>query len=637
MNLLFICHELPPIGGGSGNAALALARELAVEHSVVLLTSGYRELPAQERHGQLRVLRLPSPRRRVDGASPIELVAFAALAVREASRLHRERPFDAAVAVHATAAAWAAWLLRKRRGIPYVLALRGADVPGFFPEMYGWMHRASSWLTRRCWGSAAALVANSEGLKRLAERTAAPLGRAVKLIENGVDADFFTPAASMPQGQGLFVGRLSRQKGLEPFFEALRLGAPRLRGRLRLEIVGVGELASTLSRLAEDGLADIVSFSPWMDKEALRERYRASSFFVFPSLEEGMSNALLEAMACGLPVLAADVYGNKGLVENGVNGFLIPPDDPAAWAEALYRMAALEPTALKSMGQKSRQKALGKSWGEAARRYESLLPHPAAWTPERVARFFDLYQAQGGLEDNYFGRQRGAALLRFVLRRSLLPQPALDVGCGPGYFLEYLVAARIRCAGADLSAASVERANRRLGGNPYFLGAHRMGDGFALPFEDGAFQSAFLMETAEHLLPESIAAVFGELRRVLAPGGRLVVTTPYREDLRDSSLLCPHCGATFHQIQHVSSFDERNLPELLESHGFSCELAEAPALLPDWRIWLRAQGGLGASAAACPECGKAFAPPAPGLLKRARMLLRELRHLVCVAHRAPGK
>ncbi|HPP12062.1 MAG TPA: glycosyltransferase family 4 protein, partial [bacterium] len=81
--------------------------------------------------------------------------------------------------------------------------------------------------------------------------------------------------------------------------------------------------------------------------------------FVLPSLAEGLSNALLEAMACGLPVVATKVSGTVDVIEEGVNGFLVEPGNPEALAEAMAGILKDEGLAYR-MGQANRKKILEK-------------------------------------------------------------------------------------------------------------------------------------------------------------------------------------------------------------------------------------------------------------------------------------
>jgi SAM-dependent methyltransferase len=94
----------------------------------------------------------------------------------------------------------------------------------------------------------------------------------------------------------------------------------------------------------------------------------------------------------------------------------------------------------------------------------------------------------------------------------------------------------------------------------------------ALP--SGSFQVVFLVEVLEHLLDEHLAPTLDEVRRLLAPGGHVVATTPNDEDLARESVRCPDCGARFHRWQHLRSLDATSIGDLFAAHGFDAVTAE---------------------------------------------------------------
>jgi sugar transferase (PEP-CTERM/EpsH1 system associated) len=163
----------------------------------------------------------------------------------------------------------------------------------------------------------------------------------VQQIYNGVDTQKFTPAQSarrdlLPlnlQGEGLFivgtVGRVQAVKDqatLLRAFAAALLHCPESRSRLRLVLVGDGPLLPDLRQLAGDlGITEQTWFAGARhDVAALLQSF---DLFVLPSLNEGISNTLLEAMATGLPLLATAVGGNVELLTEGVVGLTFTPGD----------------------------------------------------------------------------------------------------------------------------------------------------------------------------------------------------------------------------------------------------------------------------------------------------------------------
>ena len=137
------------------------------------------------------------------------------------------------------------------------------------------------------------------------------------------------------------VGRMAAvkdQPNLARAFVNALATAPQMWAKLRLVMVGDGPLREVALRILRDaGVADLA----WLPGERIDipDILRGLDCFVLPSLAEGISNTILEAMACALPVIATDVGGNGELVEAGVTGALVPAADPAALAQALLEYA----------------------------------------------------------------------------------------------------------------------------------------------------------------------------------------------------------------------------------------------------------------------------------------------------------
>ncbi|MDP3537312.1 MAG: TIGR03088 family PEP-CTERM/XrtA system glycosyltransferase [Azonexus sp.] len=151
------------------------------------------------------------------------------------------------------------------------------------------------------------------------------------------------------------VGRMQTVKDqptlARAFIQAMEID-PSLKERLRLVMVGEGPLRAECQRLLETaGVADLA----WLpgERSDIPEIMRGLDCFVLPSLAEGISNTILEAMASGLPVIATDVGGNADLVTTGKTGEIIPAADPDAMAKEIVRLAH-EPTRAKDMGQAGR-------------------------------------------------------------------------------------------------------------------------------------------------------------------------------------------------------------------------------------------------------------------------------------------
>jgi colanic acid/amylovoran biosynthesis glycosyltransferase len=156
------------------------------------------------------------------------------------------------------------------------------------------------------------------------------------VVHCGVDPERYAARDHVGQGSHLlFVGRLVAEKGLPILIDALA----RLRARrpgIRLTIVGAGREGTGLeARARAEGLGDHVRFTGYQRPEQVGEWLRTADVFVLPSLAEGVPVAVMEAMASVLPVVATYVGGLSELVEDGVNGYLVPAAAPGALADRI--------------------------------------------------------------------------------------------------------------------------------------------------------------------------------------------------------------------------------------------------------------------------------------------------------------
>jgi sugar transferase (PEP-CTERM/EpsH1 system associated) len=206
-------------------------------------------------------------------------------------------------------------------------------------------------------------IALSRDLERWLTDTVGVSPQRIVQIYNGVDIARFEPRRG-PRGEfgppgfagaeQLVIGSVGRMAEVKDFptlvraFLAVLARRPDLRARLRLVIIGEGVSKVTCQSLADEaGAAELVWFPG--ERGDVAELMRGFDLFVLPSLGEGISNTILEAMATGLPVVATDVGGNPELVESGTTGRLLTPSDVEGLAQALL-VYADDPQQLRTQG-----------------------------------------------------------------------------------------------------------------------------------------------------------------------------------------------------------------------------------------------------------------------------------------------
>ncbi|MEN6625241.1 MAG: glycosyltransferase [Candidatus Sumerlaeia bacterium] len=282
---------------------------------------------------------------------PVDLVPFRSRwdpsALRKLAALMREKKIDI---VHSH---------MYRANVPATVAARMAGVK----SVWGQVHNVGTWETwRQAWMDRvlcrwrSGMIAVSERVRQdVMERLGLPKGR-VKVIYNGVDIARFRSARARREeirsregaGAGdvvfLFAARLVEQKRCADFLDALRKIQAREGGaRVKAWILGDGPLRSGLEELA--AMLPFAQNVRFFGKRADVEDFMAGAdVFVLPSTKEGFSNALVEAMASGMAIVATDVGGNAEAVGDGREGLIVPPMDFERLTSAMGMMANNEET-----------------------------------------------------------------------------------------------------------------------------------------------------------------------------------------------------------------------------------------------------------------------------------------------------
>lgn len=379
MRVLLINYEYPPVGAGAATAAQAIARSLVASgHPPTVLAAGFGDLVGTREEDGVRVIRVASRRKRRESARISEMVSFMFHSLSAVRHTVRAEGIDGIIAFFSFPSGPAAWWAHRDTGVPYVVSLRGGDVPDAEPRL-ALIHRGLAPLRRQILRSARAVVANSSGLKAMSEK-ADPVS--VHVITNGVDTGFFVPATAPRPGPPpfrlLFAGRFQAQKNLFWLLEQLAVVRRAAQLPFTLDLVGDGPQRPALAaRALELQLADIVRFHGWVDRGALLAHYQSADLVINPSIYEGMPNVVLEAMACGRPVLASRVPGNDTLVVDRVTGWLFPLDDAANFSDCV-RALLTRPDLTARLGTAARERAVREySWDRTAQSYLELLAPPS--------------------------------------------------------------------------------------------------------------------------------------------------------------------------------------------------------------------------------------------------------------------
>ncbi|HEV3162392.1 MAG TPA: glycosyltransferase family 4 protein [Isosphaeraceae bacterium] len=353
VRVCYVVSYFHPFASGAERQALAQGAELAKRGHVVHVVTHW--IPAYPREDVVRGIRI---HRWVNTskAGPLFGISFVAGVIRALRRLRSE--FDV---VHTHQGLWEAVATGAGRGW-----LRGAPTlvqpasSGSYGEARELARTRGSRLLRRLILRNQAFAAISADIEREWQALGVPADRIVRMA-SGVDAEHFRPGPSrldshLPhRPRVVYTGRLHAQKNLSLLIEAWRAVVASTGAHLILVgggLLGGREARAELEAQARSlSIADHVHFTGTVADPA--EYLRAADAFVLPSVAEGMSNSLLEAMATGLPCLASSIGGNTDLLTDGKTGLLVPPNDRDAWSNALTQVV--------------RDKELARRLGAAAR------------------------------------------------------------------------------------------------------------------------------------------------------------------------------------------------------------------------------------------------------------------------------
>ncbi|KAF0102836.1 MAG: group 1 glycosyl transferase [bacterium] len=311
---LALVGPMPPPAGGMANQTLQLARLLegeGVHVEIVQVNAPYSPAWA----GRVPVLR-----------AAFRLLPYLYRLWRAAGRnelFHIMANSGWSWHLFAAPAIWIARL----RGIPAVVNYRGGEAEPFLRKAAG--------MVRFSMRRAAALAVPSGFLTEVFAR----FGMDARIVPNIIDLEKFRAGAPNPGDIHVVVAR-----NLEPLYDiasalrALALLRERHPGA-RMSVAGSGPERANLERLAAElGIADRVRFTGRLDSQAMAALYREATLSLNPSLADNMPNSVLEALACGLPVVSTDVGGVPHLVRHEHTALLVKPGDAPAMAEAMARL-----------------------------------------------------------------------------------------------------------------------------------------------------------------------------------------------------------------------------------------------------------------------------------------------------------
>jgi alpha-maltose-1-phosphate synthase len=404
MNLTILTNEYPPhIYGGAGVHVEYLTRELARldggRHAVDVFSFGDQ----RGKDGNLRVHGIEPP---------ITLPAADSRHERFLDTLLRDLVMAGSagesdiVHCHTWYAHFAGCLVKQLAGAKLVLTTHSLEPHRpWKAEQLGTAYRASTWIEKTAYQNADGVIAVSEAMRRDVHELYGVDQERIRVIHNGIDPDEYRPDPNdavlrsydidPDRPYVLFVGRITRQKGILHLVNAIRYMEPGMQVVLCAGAPDTDEIAQEMTEKVEEaqaiGQQRIIWIRQMLPRPDTITLYTHAAVFVCPSVYEPFGIINLEAMACETAVVASAVGGIPEVVDDGRTGLLVPvetrggdsvePRDPDAFAralaEAVNRLAS-DPDRAAAMGRAGRARVEAEfSWTAIARRtmdfYEDLL------------------------------------------------------------------------------------------------------------------------------------------------------------------------------------------------------------------------------------------------------------------------
>jgi len=361
------------MGGGAGRATNNIAKELVrLGNDVDVLTSRLKGQKDREVHERMTIYRVPSWRKNIHECRMFGAFVYVFFAYFKLLRLVHKQNYDIIHYFFGLPTGLLSILPGKHQKIPYIVSLRGSDVPSYdlYNQRLEKVHHYLKPVTIKIWKGAKKVVALSDSLRMTALKTAPT--QEIRVIRNGIDTEIFHPVETKENHKPLkliTVSRLLERKGVQYVLAAI---AQLPKKDFSLTIVGLGNYETQLKKLCESySLQSVVQFHGYCPNEMLPAMYQDSDVFLLTSLAESFGIVFLEAMACGLPVIAGRTGGIPAIISEE-NGILVEPKVIEEIKTAILTLRD-KPEVRKQMGLINRRKVLKHySWRRVAEMYQDV-------------------------------------------------------------------------------------------------------------------------------------------------------------------------------------------------------------------------------------------------------------------------
>jgi glycosyltransferase involved in cell wall biosynthesis/SAM-dependent methyltransferase len=446
--------------------------------------------------------------------------------------------------------------------IPYVLHALGSDI-----NVYAKRNVLFKMLTHSVLKHSFHILTASESLRQEVINSFATAPQKVSVCRPTIDTELFIPgdrakareSLNLPQESkiALYVGDITAAKGCQLLYEAAEKITSLYPDTLFIFLGDGPLLGSLISRSKKSDLSDRILFAGSVPNSTVAQFMHSSDVFVLPSFSEGTPVSLLEALACGLPVIATRVGGIPELIQSGENGLLITPGNSEELFLSLQRILS-ESELREKLSQEAKKYSAHNETQTLLTLFENL-PRPKKKQTPFHERFY-LRKHHHKFYARAHTRAKIAAKLLGDMRGKIL-----DAGCGRGILLSHLRESGIAAQGVDISETAIRLARK---------------DGLSASVLDiekdeiyGDFDAIFCLEVLEHI--RNPFSVLRKLSRHLEKSGILILSLPNQFNLWSRIKIIFGSDGT----GHLHSFDRRKARKLIRQSGLQIEKEESVPLL----------------------------------------------------------
>ena len=368
MRVLMLNYEYPPLGGGASNATYYLLKEFSQINDVtidLITSSAINKFEEEKFSDDIKIYKLNVNKKEIHYWTQFEIIKWSIRAYFLSKKLINQNEYDILHCWFGWPSGIIGYLFRKR--MPYIVALRGSDIPGYNPRLKILDNVIFAQISKIVWKNARFVTVLSKDSMELAKKTLYNVD--YKIIRNGINLDkFHYKDKPLNEIKILYVGRFIERKGIKYLIEAFSELVKNYKN-VGLTLVGSGKTYDQIINLSKQlKIYNKIDFLGPKEHSELPEIYNSHDIFVIPSLNEALGNVTHEATASGLVILTTKTGASELLNQNGL---LIEKKS----SEDIYNKLnylIINPELIRKMKKRSVEISKNMTWDKCANSYFNL-------------------------------------------------------------------------------------------------------------------------------------------------------------------------------------------------------------------------------------------------------------------------